>query len=193
MLASFEIEIPSLIILDIMLPDSNGLQLAETIRQTSTVPILILSVRDETTSKLTALDLGADDYITKPFRVDELLARVRAILRRVSTIETNHIYSYNSGGLQVDLNSLQVTSHDRQIQLTPREWSTLRVLVNHAGRVVSTRQLHHEAWGTNIGEEGDNVRTYITRLRQKLEPEPHNPRYILLVRGLGYRLVRPEL
>ena len=183
---------PDLVILDIMMPEIDGLEVTRQIRQMSRVPILILSVRDETASKLTALDLGADDYLTKPFRVEELLARMRAILRRTSPARPDSFgkaYAYRSGDLLIDLEGLRVISHDRMIQLTPREWALLRVLVNHAGRIVSSRQLLQEAWGPDYGDEADYVRTYVTRLRRKLEPDPRQPRYVLLERGLGYRLV----
>ena len=191
-LTSLYRENPDLIVLDLLMPDSDGMETAKVIRQSSQVPILVLSVRDETVAKLAALDLGADDYITKPFRVDELLARVRAILRRTAPAESTPAlpqFSYRSGDLVVDLEGMRVTSHQRPVQLTPREWATLRVLVKYAGRVVSSRQLLQEAWGADYGDEGDYVRTYITRLRRKLEPDLRHPRYILLERGLGYRLV----
>lgn len=194
-LTSFPSDRPDLIVLDLLMPDSDGLEVAKTIRQSSQVPILVLSVRDETATKLAALDLGADDYITKPFRVDELLARVRAILRRSSSSETGSAapnYSYRSGELLIDLEGMRVNSHNRPVQLTPREWASLRVLVKHAGRIVSSRQLLQEAWAADYGDEGDYVRTYITRLRRKLEPDPHHPRYILLERRLGYRLTDAE-
>ena len=194
-LNNFTSDRPDLIVLDLLMPDSDGLEVARTIRQTSQVPILVLSVRDETAAKLAALDLGADDYITKPFRVDELLARVRASLRRSASPATGSAsptQSYRSGGLLIDLESMRVSSHNRPVRLTPREWAALRVLVKHAGHIVSSRQLLQEAWGADYGDEGDYVRTYITRLRRKLEPDPHHPRYILLERGLGYRLVDPE-
>ncbi len=180
-----------LVILDMVMPDTDGLQVAEEIRRFSQVPILVLSVRDDTSAKLAALDLGADDYITKPFRVEELLARVRAILRRTAPADVGALgkpHSYRSGDLLIDLERMRVTKQRHQVQLTPREWATLRVLVRHAGRVVSTRQLLQEAWGPDYGDEGDYVRTYITRLRRKLEPDPRHPSYILLERGLGYRL-----
>jgi len=194
-LTSFSSDRPDLIVLDLLMPDSDGLEVAKTIRKSSQVPILVLSVRDETATKLAALDLGADDYITKPFRVDELLARVRAILRRSASSGTGSVspnYSYRSGELLIDLEGMRVNSHNRSVQLTPREWATLRVMVKYAGRIVSSRQLLQEAWGTDYGDEGDYVRTYITRLRRKLEPDHHHPRYILLERGLGYRLVDAE-
>ena len=139
------------------------------------------------------MDLGADDYLTKPFRIDELLARTRAILRRTTAATkedfTASTWDYRSGGLFVDLKGLRVVSHDCGRQLTPREWALLRVFIKYAGRVVAPRTLLQEAWGPDYGDEGDYVRTYVNRLRRKIEPEPQQPRYLLLERGLGYRLV----
>ncbi len=194
-LAELENDRPDLILLDLVMPDCNGLEITRLIRQRSTVPIIVLSVRNETASKLAALDLGADDYITKPFRLDELLARVRAILRRTYHADAppaNAIHTYRSGGLMIDLDGMKVTSHRRNVSLTPREWDTLRTLLNHVGRVVTPQNLLEEAGGRGDGREGDNARTYITRLRRKLEPDPRKPRYILLARGLGYRLVEAD-
>ena len=190
-----QVDDPDLVILDILMPDPDGLEVTKQIRQVSRVPILILSVRDETSSKLAALDLGADDYVTKPFRVEELLARMRAILRRTTPARREPARgddAYRSGELFIDLEGMRVISHGRVVSLTPREWSALKVLVKHAGMVVSSRQLLQEAWGPDYGDEGDYVRTYVTRLRRKLEPDPQNPRYILLERGLGYRLVESD-
>ena len=186
---------PDLVILDIMMPGIDGLEVTRRIRQVSQVPILILSVLDETASKLTALDLGADDYLTKPFRIEELLARTRAILRRTAQTtkeeSVQSIWDYRSGELYVDLDGLRVVSHGCSKQLTPREWALLRVFIKHAGQVVAPRTLLKEAWGPDYGDEGDYVRTYVNRLRRKIEPEPNQPRYLLLERGLGYRLVKP--
>ena len=194
-LVGLKIDDPDLVILDILMPDPDGLEVTKQIRQVSRVPILILSVRDETSSKLAALDLGADDYVTKPFRVEELLARMRAILRRTTPVKREPArsdYAYRSGELFIDVEGMRVISHDRVVSLTPREWSALKVLIAHAGMVVSSRQLLQEAWGPDYGDEGDYVRTYVTRLRRKLEPDPQNPRYILLERGLGYRMVESD-
>ena len=159
------------------------------------MPILILSVLDETASKLTALDLGAEDYLTKPFRIEELLARTRTILRRTAPAtkedSLQSTWDYRSGELFVDLNGLRIVSLDSIIQLTPREWALLRVFIKYAGQVVAPRTLLKEAWGPDYGDEGDYVRTYVNRLRRKIEPEPNQPRYLLLERGLGYRLVEP--
>ena len=191
-LANLENDRPDLVLLDLVMPDCDGLEITRLIRQRSAVPIIMLSVRNETASKLAALDLGADDYITKPFRVEELLARIRTILRRNShayTLLTDTKHSYRYGGLMIDLDGMKVISHQRNVSLTPREWATLRTLLNHVGRVVTPQNLLNEAGGRRIGVEGDNARTYITRLRRKIEPDLRNPRYILLMRGLGYRLV----
>jgi two-component system KDP operon response regulator KdpE len=191
--AAFKNDAPDLVILDIMMPEIDGLEVTRLIRQISQVPIMILSVRDETADKLTALDMGADDYITKPFGIEELLARTRAILRRTAPATKEEFipstWDYRSGGLFVDLDGLRVISHYCGKQLTPREWALLRVFIKYAGRVVAHRTLLQEAWGPDYGEEGDYVRTYVNRLRRKIEPEPQQPRYLLLERGLGYRLV----
>ena len=190
---SVETDEPALMVLDIIMPGINGLVLAREVRRLSQVPILMLSVRDEISTKLSALDLGADDYLTKPFRMEELLARVRAILRRAGQPQVGPpLTTYRVGQLVIDLERDQVSSHHRPVKLTAREWAVLRVLIAHAGRVVTLRQLLREAWGPEYGNEGDYIRTYITRLRKKLEPEPKDPRYILLERGIGYRLLEPN-
>ena len=192
-LTSVETDEPALMVLDIIMPGINGLVLAREVRRLSQVPILMLSVRDEISTKLSALDLGADDYLTKPFRMEELLAWVRAILRRAGQPQVGPpLTTYCVGQLVIDLERDQVSSHHRPVKLTAREWAVLRVLIAHAGRVVTPRQLLREARGPEYGDEGDYIRTYITRLRKKLEPEPKNPRYILLERGIGYRLLEPN-
>lgn len=188
-LESLRGETPDLIIMDIVMPGDDGLEVARQIRQFSQVPILMLSVRDEVTTKTTALEIGADDYLTKPFAVAELLARIRAILRRTRPGGLDSATNlYQSGRLHIDLRASQVTIDQRQIRLTGREWAVLRVLVNHVGETVPARQLLQEAWGPGYGDETDYIRTYITRLRHKLEVDPKHPQYILLERGIGYRL-----
>ena len=192
MLDSLEHEAPDLIVLDIMMPGTNGLEVARRVRQSSRIPILILSIRDEVATKLAALDLGADDYLTKPFEVEELLARVRAILRRTAPTEDGAAtIAYQSGPLSIDLAATRVTFEDQPVKLTPQEWAVLQVLVKHAGQVVASRKLLQEAWGPDYGDEGDYVRAYINRLRRKLEPDPQHPVFILLERGMGYRLADP--
>jgi len=191
--AALKVDTPDLVILDIIMPEPDSLEVTRLIRQISQVPIMILSARDETADKLSALDMGADDYITKPFGIEELLARTRAILRRTAPAAKEEFipstWNYRTGGLFVDLDGLRVISHDCGKQLTPRERALLRVFIKYAGRVVAPRTLLQEAWGPDYGEEGDYVRTYVNRLRRKIEPEPQQPRYLLLERGLGYRLV----
>lgn len=195
-IAQLGIEDPNLVILDILMPGIDGLEAARRIRQVSQVPIMMLSARGETEAKLTALDLGADDYLTKPFLLEELLARTRAILRRAARVaEEGPIppsWSYRSGGLMVDLDNFRVVSHERALKLTPQEWSMMRVFLRYPGQVVSSRTLLQEAWGPIYGNEGDYVRAYVKRLRRKLEPDPKKPRYLLLERGLGYRLVEED-
>ena len=184
-----------LVILDILMPGISGLEVASRVRRVSTVPIMMLSVRDETSAKLAALDLGVDDYVTKPFRLEELLARVRAILRRSdqrkpAASSTGSVF--HRGALTIDLDRLQVVCNNRRIHLTHHEWAIVRILVQHAGKVISPRQILQEVWGPEYGDEGDYIRTYITRLRKKLEQDPRNPQYILTERGLGYRMVVPD-
>jgi two-component system KDP operon response regulator KdpE len=187
-----EVEWPDLVVLDIMMPGPNGLEVARNLRAFSQIPILMLSVRDETSTKLAALDLGVDDYLTKPFEMAELLARVRAILRRtLPPTEDVPLTRYHRGDLWIDLQSTRVALGNKPVRLTGREWAVLRVLVEHAGQVVAPRQLLQQAWGPEYGDEGDYIRTYITRLRRKLEPDPSQPAYIMLEWGMGYRLAEP--
>ena len=186
---------PALIILDILMPGVSGLELAADIRRISQVPILMLSAVADTSTKSEALDLGADDYLTKPFQLEELVSRVRAILRRTKGpgIETPLLSThFSSGELEIDLERLQVENHGRSVRLTPIEWAVLSVLVKNAGRVVSQRQLLQEVWGREYSHEVPYVRIYINRLREKLELDPQQPRYIHLEWGLGYRLVEGD-
>ena len=190
-LAATETGEPDLIILGLAMNRAEGLETVSKIRRLSRVPIMVMSVRHETTAKLAALEAGADDYLTKPFTMEEVLARTRAILRRTSphlADPIRDVYSYRSGELQVDLPGNRVTLGGKAVHLTGREWAMLKVLVRNAGRVVSSQQLLQEAWGPDYGSEGDYVRAYIIRLRRKLEPDPSSPQFILLERGLGYRL-----
>ena len=184
---------PDLIILDVMMPGIDGVEAARQLREFSSVPIMMLSVQDDVSIKATVLDLGADDYLTKPFDVGELSARVRAILRRSVVFENSQGRNiYQAGNLNINLESGLVSISGVPIKLTPHEWSVLRALVKHVGQVVTPRQLLQEAWGPDYGDEGDYVRTYITRLRRKLEADPKNPRYIMLEWGFGYRLADPD-
>ena len=193
MLAELQQGFPDLIILDIMMPGIDGVEVARRLREFSSVPILILSIQNDVSLKATVLDLGADDYLTKPFDIAELSARIRAILRRSAVTQSSQGRNvYQSGKLNINLDSGLVSIDGVPIRLTPHEWSVLRALVKHVGQVVTPRQLLQEAWGPDYGDEGDYVRTYITRLRHKLEVDPKNPRYILLEWGFGYRLADPD-
>jgi two-component system, OmpR family, KDP operon response regulator KdpE len=177
---------PSLVILDLGLPDISGIEVTRLLREWSRVPILILSVRGQEADKIAALDAGADDYITKPFGLGELLARMRAALRHASG--TNEDGVFVSGDLTVDLTRRVVTVSGREAQLTPTEYDLLRVLVSHADKVLTHRQLLREVWGPGYEGEAHTLRVNISNLRRKIEPEPARPRYIITEPGVGYRL-----
>jgi two-component system KDP operon response regulator KdpE len=176
------------------MPGANGVEVAKQVRRSSGVPIIMLSVRDDVTTKLAALDIGADDYLTKPFEIEELIARVRAVLRRATaTAQSRPPRSvYQSGPLYIDLDGSHITVAGRPVKLTRYEWAVLRVLAKYLGQAVASRQILQEAWGPDYGDEGDYIRAYISRLRRKLEPDPKHPHYILLERGFGYRLADPQ-
>ena len=179
-------------ILDILLPGLDGIEVVRRIREMSGVPVMMLSAKDEIAIKLEALNLGADDYLTKPFGIEELLARVGAILRRSGgPTLLGMTGSYCCGELNVDLDKSEVIRSGNSVKLSRREWEVLRIFVKYTGKVVNHRMLLQQAWGPEYGDEGDYVRTYISRLRKKLEPEPDRPRYILTERGMGYRLINP--
>lgn len=185
--------IPNLIILAFSLPEINGIELLRRIREISEVPIMMVSTKTDVTTKLEALEQGADDYLTKPFGIEELLARVRAIIRRSTTANFSHVTStYHRGDLVVNLEQYEVIRSGRLVKLSAREWAVLRIFVENVGKVVTHRMLLQQAWGPEYGDEGDYIRTYVTRLRKKLEPNPPRPQYILTERGIGYRLASPQ-
>jgi two-component system KDP operon response regulator KdpE len=178
---------PDLLILDLGLPDMDGIEVVRRLREWSELPILILSVREQEADKIAALDAGADDYLTKPFRVGELLARLRAALRRVSSPTRQS--TFLSQGLCVDLAHRQVTMHDQEVHLTPTEYDLLRVFILHAGKVLTHRYLLRQVWGPAYEAEVPLLRVNISNLRQKLEPDPTQPQYLITEKGVGYRLV----
>jgi two-component system KDP operon response regulator KdpE len=178
--------LPDLVVLDLGLPDMDGVDVVEGLRGWSTMPVLVLSARHEQRQKVAALDAGADDYITKPFGMDELLARVRAALRRTNPAEDGPP-RVTTDAFVVDLAAHTVTAGDGEVRLTPTEWHLLEVLVRNPGRLVPQRQLLQEVWGPQYGSESNYLRVYVSQLRRKLEPDPTHARHILTQPGVGYR------
>lgn len=177
---------PDLVILDMGLPDISGLDVVRQVREWSTVPILILSVRDREIDKVEALDAGADDYLTKPFGLAELLARIRSALRRSSLIrDTGTVFRCHE--LTVDLTARSVMMGDKRIQLTPTEYELLKTLVQQAGRVLTHHQILTKVWGEQYAGDAHMLRVNVSNLRRKLEPDPVRPRYLITEPGVGYR------
>ncbi|HVC55462.1 MAG TPA: response regulator [Stellaceae bacterium] len=189
-LAAFASEKVDLIILDLGLPDRSGLEVIVALRQLSPVPIIVLSARDDERTKVEALDSGADDYVSKPFGMAELIARLRAALRHAFQAK-GEMPLFASGELAIDLVRRQVTRAGREVKLSPKEFELLRHLVAHAGKVVTHRQLLREVWGPAQADEVQYLRVFIRGLRQKLEPDPTQPTHILTELGVGYRLQLP--
>jgi two-component system KDP operon response regulator KdpE len=179
-------EQPDLIILDLGLPGIDGIEVTRRIREWSQTPILILSVQDNDTDKIEALDAGADDYLTKPFSVGELTARMRVAMRHIHKEEPEPVFE--SGELQVDLAARMVTCNGEVVQLTPTEYDLLKVLIQHAGRVLTHQQLLREVRGVGYQTETHLLRVHMSNLRRKIERDPTNPQYILTEPGVGYRL-----
>jgi two-component system KDP operon response regulator KdpE len=183
-------EKPDLVILDLGLPDRSGLELIYEIRKTLTVPILVLSARHDERSKVEALDRGADDYVSKPFGMEELMARLRAALRHAFHAQGEEPV-FVSGDLMVDLVRRRVTRSGDEVKLSPKEFELLRHLVTHAGKVLTHRHLLREVWGPAQVDEVQYLRVFIRGLRHKLEPDPTRPTHILTELGVGYRLQLP--
>jgi two-component system KDP operon response regulator KdpE len=181
---------PDVVVIDLGLPDIGGIDVIEGIRGWSRVPIIVLSVRDTEADKVAALDAGADDYVTKPFGMDELLARLRAALRRVIPAEEEP--SIETRDFVIDLAAKRVTRDGEEVRLTPTEWQLIEVLVRNRGKLVPQHQLLEEVWGPEYHDETGNLREYIARLRRKLEPEQSRPRYFTTEAGLGYRFESAE-
>lgn len=178
---------PELVILDLGLPDLDGMDLIRQVREFSAVPILVLSSRSDEKGKVTALDLGADDYVSKPFGVEELMARMRTALRhRLASEGSAPVFS--TGSLTVDLTRRHVIVDNREVRLSRKEYDILRELVVHAGKVLTHRHLLRAAWGRETGVDVQYLRVYVRQIRQKIEPAPEQPRYLLTEPGVGYRL-----
>ena len=191
-LTEFDRSIVDLVILDIMMPGPDGFEVCRAIRRQSDVPILMLSARGREKDIVQALDLGADDYLTKPFGVEELLARVRAALRRTSQSRSPSDSPLVIDELKIDFDTCQVTVRDQPVKLTPTEYDLLAHLAINAGRVLTHRALLQAVWGPEYGDETEYLWAYIRRLRRKIEPDPSNPRYILTQPGVGYSLAAPS-
>jgi two-component system KDP operon response regulator KdpE len=183
-------DLPDLVLLDVMMPELDGFETLRIIRETSSVPVIMLTVRDDESDKVKGLELGADDYVTKPFSPRELASRIKAVLRRTemdSAGESSLIVVDDY--LQLDFARRQVFSGGQEIKLRPTEYRLLYHLVQNAGQVLTHEMILSKVWGYEYRDESQYVRLYITYLRQKIEPDPSNPRYILTERGIGYRFV----
>ncbi len=183
-------ELPDLIILDVMMPDMDGFETLRLLREISAVPVIMLTVKADEEDKVRGLELGADDYVTKPFSPKELSSRVKAVLRRAempAPVEKSAVKIDDY--LQIDFDRRTVIAGGKEVKLRPTEYRLLYHLVNNAGRIMTHEQLLSKAWGYEYREESHYLRLYITYLRQKIEPDPANPRYILTERGVGYRFV----
>jgi two-component system KDP operon response regulator KdpE len=181
-----------LLILDIMVPGPDGLQVLEAVRRDKELPVIVLSARGREIDKVTALDLGADDYLTKPFGVEELVARVRAALRRTSSLPKGPLPPYRHDDLEIEFSTRRVRWKETDVALTPKEYDVLAYLARNAGKVLTHRQVLQAVWGSSYGDEADYVWTYVRRLRRKIEPEPEQPYYLLTEPGVGYRLIAPS-
>lgn len=176
---------PDIVILDLGLPDLGGVEVLKRLREWSETPVVILSVRDDEDDKVKALDAGADDYVTKPFSTVELLARLRVAQRRANPLHQES--TFTSGKLQIDLAAREVTLSRKRVQLTATEYALLALFVRHAGRIMTHRQILREVWGPKSEDHRQYLRVYVTHLRQKIEKDPKNPKFITTEPGIGYR------
>jgi len=191
-LEKFREFLPDLVLLDLNMPGMGGLAACREMRNGSDVPIIILTVRNGEKEKVEALDAGADDYVTKPFSMQELLARIRAALRRSPGSAESGPHNFISGDLDIDFENRRVRVKDKHVRLTPKEFDLLRQLVSHAGKPVPHRELLQSVWGPDYGDETDYLRVFINHLRKKIEPDPAKPRYVLTEPWVGYRFAFPE-
>ena len=182
---------PELVLLDLGLPDQDGLLVTERLRQWAKMPIIVLSARGKEEDKIKALDAGADDYLTKPFGIGELLARIRVALRHSARSESGAT-QFAMGNVKVDLGRRQVSKGDAEVHLTPIEYKLLTTLIKYEGRVITHRQLLKEVWGPNSSEQTQYLRVYMGQLRHKLEDNPSRPQFLTTEPGVGYRLRTPE-
>lgn len=184
-------QLPDLLILDLMMPEMNGLEVCHRVREFSQVPIIVLSAKGEERSKVAALDAGADDYVTKPFGMEELLARIRASLRRQNISEAQSPV-ITVGDVLIDTDERRVTVAGQEVKLTPKEFDVLKYLVNNAGKVVTHRALLQAVWGSESSEQTEYLRVFINQLRRKIERDVQHPRYIITEPWIGYRFMPHE-
>ena len=180
-------EHPDLVLLDLLLPDISGLEVCRRVRAESNVPIIVLSVKDTERDKVEALDLGADDYVAKPFGIDEVLARVRVALRRAVQPSSGAEPRFQSGPLAVDFARRRVELGGQDVSLTPTEFDLLKVLIIRRGKILTRQLLLKEVWGEKAHARAHSLHVYVAQLRQKIEPEPEHPQFILTIAGVGYR------
>lgn len=176
---------PDLVITDLSMPEMDGIELSRRIRERAPVPIIVLSVTSDEKTKVEALDAGADDYVTKPFGMDELLARIRATLRRAPAVSTETVIEV--GAFRIDIDARSVTVADRSVRLTPKEFELLVYLARHPGKILTHRVLLSAVWGGNYVEQVEYLRVFVGHLRKKIEPDPSSPRYIMTEPWTGYR------
>ncbi|MFI6867190.1 response regulator [Nocardia sp. NPDC050406] len=178
---------PDVVVLDLGLPDMDGIEVLEGLRGWSTAPVIVLSARTDSSDKVEALDAGADDYVTKPFGMDELLARLRAAVRRGAASADAAEPVVETASFTVDLAMKKVTRHGKDVHLTPTEWGMLEMLVRNRGKLVGRREILREVWGPSYATETHYLRVYLAQLRRKLEDDPSNPKHLLTEAGMGYR------
>lgn len=178
---------PDLMLLDLGLPGISGLEVCKRVRMQSTLPIIVLSIKDAEQDKVLALDLGADDYVSKPFGANEVLARVRVALRHTAQLQGSVEASFVSGPLKVDFMQRLVLLHGQEVKLTPTEYDLLKALIKNRGKIMTRQMLLSQVWGTGYGTEAHYLHVYIGQLRKKIEPDPAHPRFIITISGVGYR------
>ncbi len=178
---------PDLLLLDLLLPGMSGLEVCRRVREVSNIPIIVLSVKDAERDKVEALDLGADDYVAKPFGMNEVLARVRAALRHVAQPLNGAEPQFQVGSLSIDFAQRRVLLNNNEIALTPTEYDLLKVFIEYRGKILTRQHLLKEVWGAHAHARTHSLHVYVAQLRQKIEPVPEHPRYILTIPGVGYR------
>ena len=183
---------PDLMVLDLGLPGISGLEVAKRVRAQSNLPIIVLSVKDTERDKVLALDLGADDYVSKPFSMNEVLARIRVALRHAAQVGSGTEPIFMAGPLRVDFAQRLVQVNGKEVKLTPTEYDLLKALIKNSGKIMTRQMLLSQVWGTGYGAESHYLHVYIGQLRRKIEPDPTHPRFILTISGVGYRFNADE-